>query len=305
MDEPYAARVLMTIAEAITRVPEVVDAGENTIKTYIYRLRFLLRHLGNCTIEQLDASAFKRLRELAMADEKSPATIESSIKHCSQVFAKLGFQVDTGKPLRVPPPAPEAIPLEHLDAAIPYMQPWLRAVVALGYVTGLRRKDLLRQDFKAIGTSLTVQANKTGKTHRFPIPGWVQRQTQAAGKILKCPRAQARHLKAATTAAGVPYFHLQDLRITSAHTWNRLEHGLGPLILGHSLPGWSGATAFYLNSHDILFERIHDFPAPPSLLTDEEKDEIAQRSAKLSRAISRLTSSKLETLLQVAEGLAS
>lgn len=56
--------------------------------------------------------------------------------------------------------------------------------------------------------------------------------------------------------------------------------------------------------HEGLFSRIADFPAPPSLLTAEECCREQARLERLRRTIDRLTSAKLETLIQVAEGLA-
>nr|ADY57881.1 integrase family protein [Rubinisphaera brasiliensis DSM 5305] len=278
--------------------------SESTYKTLRVRVNFLIRHGGNVQISRMGPDYMESVRKAAVEAGYSPTTIENSIANVSQVLTKLGYAVEAGERLRIPPPEVSVVPLKDFDATLQQMPPYLRAICSLAYVTGLRINDIRKLDLGAIRERLSVRASKTQKVHQFPIPPWCLRQLQAAGDVPRDQHTLYRHQKKACKAAGVDYYTFHDLRVLSANTWNSLAMGLGPLILGNSLPGWSKATAHYLNAHDALFERIADFPPPPSLLSVKERCAEKARKQKLRAAIERLSSKKLETLLQVAEGLA-
>ena len=290
----------MLLSDLSNAVDTLCDASAVTIAGYRHRIAFVQRYAGDVKLQAID---FAAVRERALGNGKSPCTIENSIKQTVQMMRRAGVEAETGTPLKVPPPDPDVIPVSRLDRTMPHMPPWLRAHCALGYVTGLRRTDLMQLDPGSIGESLTVQASKTGKVHRFPIPAWCRR---VLGNV-RFPRdshTYYRAFRAACTAASVPYFSSQDLRRLAANTWESVQPGLGPLVLGHALPGWSAATPFYLRPHDALFRRIDDFPPLPSLLTDEERDRRNAIRVQLDRVIESIPPHKIETLLQVAQGLA-
>lgn len=281
---------------------------QRTIDTYRRRVAYLVKYLGNCDVTSLDSSALDRLRELAIAAGDKPVTIENSISQAAIVFRRAGCDIDQGIALEVPPPNPRLITLDTFDRALQKMPEWLKAFCCLAYATGLRRDDLRGlENLHLISGHMTVRADKTEKQLRYPIPIWCERQIRKAG-IRQFPLDEHtiyRNLRRACEEANVEYFTPQDLRVFSADTWDEVETGLGTLILNHSLAGWSRSTASYLTICRPLFKNLYKFPAPPSMLTVQERSDAARKQTRLKHAVGRLSSDQLETLLTVAESMAS
>lgn len=294
----------MLLSQLLSAISGTLTCGPRAIAGYRHRIAFILRHGGDVPIEAINAEYCRKIRDSAKLTH-SATTIENSIKILASLVAASGSpKPSTGKPLKRPVPDPQAVPFNDFSAAVKASSGWLRAFLALAYVTGLRRSDLQRISPATIQDCLTVGAAKTGKTHRFPIPSWCQRQFREIERFPHDPHCIYTAIQNACKSASVPYFTPQQIRRLSARTWQRVSPGLGPLILGHSLPGWSAATPYYLDPHAVLFDRICDFPPIECLLTVEERCEIQSRRERLRRTIDRLTERQAETLLTVAESMA-
>lgn len=292
----------MQLSDLLVTVIPNLTCRERTKAGYRHRVNFLIRYGSDITLTEFDEAFCQAVRNRAIEAGRSAVTIENSINNVASLLKRLGHPAKTGKPLRRLPPNPTVITIDHLNRAIPCMCDWLRCFCTLAYVTGLRRDDLRAIDLASIGDSLKIRASKTGKWQRFPIPQWARR-TITVDRFPADTHTIYRNLRIACDAANVPYFTPQNIRVLSARTWEKVSHGLGPVILGHSLPGWSSATPYYLDPCDVLFDRIHDFPALDSLLTVKERCEKQARRERIIRIIDRLDAKKQVALLDVAEGL--
>jgi len=294
----------MQLSSLLDVMADSLSCSPVTIRGYRHRINFLIRHAGDIDLSTVTPEYFKAVRKSASDENIAASTIEASISQVFSLISRAGFRVDTGQPLKVPPPHVVFADPGHVDQAALHGSGWVPCFLSLAYVTGLRRSDLQSIRPSSLGDSLIRKANKTQKIQRFPLPKWCQRQCQKIDRFPRDEHAIYDGILAACRAAKVPYFTPQQIRRLSARTWERVQPGLGPLILGNSLPGWNDATRYYLDPFEGLFNRVCDFPPLPSLLTTEEKCAAESRRQRLIRTIERLTAEKQQTLLTVAEGLA-
>lgn len=292
----------MQLSKLFAEIQATLTCAKSTKNCYKYRINYLIKHGGDIAIRCINESYFNTVRSSAKAAGNSSRTIENSIKDVVLLLKRIGHIVDKGTTLKLSVSPAKIITLKQFDAALLEMPDWLKTFCAINYATGLRRNDIRSLDLSGIGDELTLIANKTSKLHRFPIPKWCQRAIEV-DNFPKDENTFYRHLKKSCKSAGVPYFTPKNIRVLSARTWDKVSRGLGPLVLGHSLPGWSAATPFYLDASEPLFDRSCDFPASPSLLTTKERCAETARRERIIRLIDRLDAKKQETILTVAEGL--
>jgi integrase len=187
--------------------------------------------------------------------------------------------------------------LSDVDAVIAAAaDPWWRDSLSLAVVTGMRLSDL-EQVANMTGDSVTIVARKTGKRQTIPLPGRLA-ESLRGWKWGRCRKVVYRDLRGLCDAAGVARFTPQGLRRLSANLWERAHAGAGAVILGHAVPGWTGATAAYIDRSELLRIGLPRLRLPAWLSSGDDSGD------RLNLAMQRLTPEQRENLVAVAVAMA-
>lgn len=281
--------------------------SESTLDMYQRRLRFFARRLPEAGFDDITTADLNRIRREAKAEGLSPKTIENSINDLMHVLGRVGIEIDKGSPLRIPPPKPKIRTLDDFDALLRRLPPFWRAWCAVAYVTGLRKSDVYRVTIGEDETEIHLTAGKTEKTQRYPIPPWLRRAvTPFFGQSFARNDATLYDIFGrASKAAGVARWSPQQIRILSANQWEKAQTGLGPLILGQSLPGWSKSTVYYLDPCEPLFKHVDSLAIPEFLKDESDRDQAIWRERRFRQLLKQMSERDQESVLSIAEKFAS
>lgn len=266
----------MTLAESLADWLSRVSAKRATHRRYLYELKMFARFSGplqiGITVQDLDD-----WRQRAVTGGLSPRTVESVISSVRTLCRNAGNQLPLGTKLRIVRRAKPTPTFDEfcrvIDAACwrsgrdsEWWQRWL----LWAFCTGLRRGDLLSLTDEAVRDDmLIVSAEKTGKQQVIPLPA---RLPRGCGRFLRVGIKQLRHsLRVFCGRAGVPVFTPQGIRRLAAKEWERAHAGCGAVILGHAIPGWSNATASYLDGSDLLSLGLPRLRLPPCIADAERQ----------------------------------
>ncbi|MBR9804208.1 hypothetical protein GYB59_22050, partial [bacterium] len=186
------------------------------------------------------------------------------------------------------------------------LPPFWRAWSAVAYVTGLRKSDVYKVRLNDSDEEIQIEAGKTKKVQRYPIPPWLRRAIAPCSGESLCRNDTTLYdvFGRYSKAAGVKRWSPQQIRILSANQWEKAQTGLGPLILGQSLPGWGKSTVFYLDPCEPLFKHIDQLAIPECLKGEEERDKAVWRERRFQQLLKRMNEHDQESVLAIAERFA-
>lgn len=279
----------MTLRECLDSLFARTQLSPSTYKRYGYELTMFSRHGGKLTID-ITPELLDQWRRSARSGGLAPRTIESVLSSVRTLCRFAGHTVPVGQRLRFPrtikhtPTFPEFCQVIdatrwHSGKSAEWWQRWL----CWAYCTGLRRGDLFRltPDFIRDG-QIEIIAAKTGKRQGIPVPPRLQFD---ANQFLHVGIKQLRFaLRAFCASARVKPFTPQAIRRLSAKEWERAHAGCGAVILGHAIPGWSNATASYLDGSDLLRLGLPRLRLP-ALIADPQRE---QRETEIVALATRL-----------------
>lgn len=146
-----------------------------------------------------------------------------------------------------------------------------RALLFLGYWTGLRIGDLRRLTWASISVDrIEWSASKTGVPHVFPMTPEVQRHldmVRGLDAVYVVPVANGslrllrKELNRLCRLAGVEPFGLQMVRRASVTEWGCTTNDAGALIHGSGL----GVRDHYVNPLKVLTRAAQRFELPESM----------------------------------------
>jgi hypothetical protein len=242
-------------------------------KILIVNCRRFSRYLPEVEPERIDVESLQLFREKAMQDALSHVTIEKTVTDVCTVSKSItGKTLEPGKRLRQSKPTPKPVPIESIDAVFTVAGPWLRQWLVLTYWTGLRLQDSIAAQIRlpAIGTALTWKASKTGHSHQYPLPMWIQphlQVRQSLGAAYSRHWLQSlvyQHLEAACVAASVERFTPQQIRQRSITEWSRANATAGRLIHGCGI----GVLSHYIDPLSVLESAAPRVRVPAAMLGD-------------------------------------
>jgi integrase len=291
----------MVISDLIGSYCADRELCEASRRRFRYDLATWSRHDGPLLTGNISAETVAEWRHNAKAHGLSVRTIESVISGVVSLLKHGGIELSAGRKLRFVPSPPDVPTLEEFDRLIVAAGVWHRRWLAFAYATGLRLGDIEQQSPDR-PSEIDVRATKTRKRHVIPIPEPVRRLLDGAS--LNRPRRRLRkELYSLCDRANVRHIGPQQIRALSATEWERSRPGAGAVILGHSLPGWSAATHYYLDPSQQLRLALPAFRLPPSLLTDDERAAAAQREQEVVSIYRHLPEQQQETAVSVLRAM--
>ena len=297
-----------------------------------------LRHLANfwrkCggaeAVEQITPDALDAFRKTALADGKSPNTIETAIGDLVSACNKMGRPIASkGNRLRRRPPAARQPTIEEFGRAYACCDAarwpgvnqsggeWLgspgdfwRTFFALGYLTAARLTDLLTLTWDAVHPDrIAWTAGKTSKQHAIPTNHVFRRildkarQESGSGRILcvalMARKAMRESLRTICKAAGVPTITAHQIRRLSITQWGCTGGDAGMIVHGQSL----GMRMNYYAQFSILSNYLPRLRIPDQMLTPAERDAKTLPLAELSEVCSRLTPERIRDLARMGAAL--
>ncbi len=260
-----------------------------TKRRYGYELA-IYRRLGGVDSALISGSDLDAWRQRAVKGGLSPRTIESVVSSVRTLCRFAGNDLPIGAKLRIvrrmkPTPtfAEFCRVIESATWRSGHNAEWWQRWLCWAYCTGLRRADLLALRSDSIRDDvLILQAEKTGKQQVIPLPA---RLPRGFGRFLHVGVKQLRFaLRVFCGRAGVAPFTPQAIRRLSAKEWERSHAGCGAVILGHAIPGWSSATASYLDGSELLSLGLPRLRLP-TCIADPERQ---QRESEIVALATRL-----------------
>jgi len=279
------------------------DLAPRTHQNMRQKLRCWALHAGEIRIRCITTETFETFRSAAAAAGLAPFTIQTTLdcvlvvlRHCgprqSGVPHGRGLIPAVpypGRRLRLeiePKPAPT---LDDLSAVYRVADKSKRPLHGLGpalfwrsflpwlYNTGLRSRDARLQEWTVINWDekfVVCRASKTRKKHRLPINRTLARHLKRisaeSGPIFPFARTAfylQGQLDELCAQADVTRFTFQAVRRRTGIEFDKLSHGAGSLILGHTLPrGESTTFASYIPSLEILRPLADRLPQPAAFL---------------------------------------
>jgi hypothetical protein len=171
------------------------------------------------------------------------------------VLCRSAGNVSLKQCVRALPPTPKPTPLHAIDSIWLHLPQWCRVWLAVAYWTGLRLGDSIRATIQlpAAGEYLTIQAEKTGKKHTYPVPVWLKKIDCSDGMKLKRNTDYFRHLiwdtlEQACLTCGVPVVMPQQIRQRSVNEWSKANATAGAIIHGSGL----GVMTHYIDPLTVL-----------------------------------------------------
>lgn len=273
---------------------------------YRHELAIWRRLGGGANPDNIDVSGWQRA---ALAAGLQTRTINSVCASVLLLANNVGGASLTWQPLPVrvqPKHTPTLADLDRLlmtaEHAARRPPAWWQRLIAFAYATGVRRADLLRADVRqVIDGEFAFTAGKTEKRQTIPLPLAVRRLLPDGGYICRVGiKPLRRVLREWCDRAGVERITPQSIRRLSAREWERAHAGAGAVILGHDVPGWTRATAAYIDRADILRAGLPRLRLPASLMDASGADDLEQLTAELKR----LTDSQRATVKEVVSAMA-
>lgn len=296
----------MTLTDLLTSWIARRQLRPATKARFRHELAMWRRLGGDENPTETDVSAWQ---QRAIADGLRPRTINSVCASVSLLAKNVGGASLAWQPLPVriqPKHTPTVADLDRLLAtaqrAARRSAEWWQRLLCVAYATGVRRSDLLRLDVsQVVDGELSIVAGKTEKRQVIPIPPAVLRLLPASGHICRVGIKPLRRVLCEwCQRAGVQTITPQAIRRLSAREWERAHAGAGAVILGHDVPGWTRATAAYIDRADLLRAGLSRLRLPASLMDATAADDIENLTAE----IKRLTDQQRETVKEVVSAMA-
>lgn len=106
----------------------------------------------------------------------SPSTIRGTLKDIRTLMrdSECGIKCPV---VKVPDPEPEPTPLDDLSTIWPHCPAWLQQHLAITFHCCFRLADVIRLQIEGVPAdckTIRLVANKTRKTHLFPVPNWIR-----------------------------------------------------------------------------------------------------------------------------------
>lgn len=274
----------LTLREAYQQfyLSECVDLGAGTRSRYHFELLRWERHTTNPDVRQITKATANEFRQHCLDLGYSRSSIESTLSVVRRILRITAEADDSpltsipilGRSLKQPQPNPRALTLEQMAdlyrvahvttwPKFPGLSPavFWRCFDVVAFCTGLRLYDLMRSlNWRDVTDStLTCQAKKTGKLHRFPMHPVLARHLEVLkplqsidGRILplsRSPHLVRRELRLRSNAACItPAITPKHLRQNAGTHWESAEGGAGGKVLGHSL----GVSDRYISIPRVL-----------------------------------------------------
>ena len=182
---------------------------------------------------------------------------------------------------------------------------WLRAFLVFAFFTGMRLRDLRTVTWAAVDRD-EWQASKTAKQHQYPACDIVRRHLEplrASGDERVFPfsvcqeRLLRRELK---SISGNSELTPQAIRRCSITQWSVASPDAGRLIHGVDI----GILKHYLDVRRVLSAALPRLQWPVAFLTDSERDQREQATARILSLAQRLPVERLDDLERVATAFA-
>lgn len=321
----------------IMRLTDAIPSSgiaQRTAQKLRHTITFWIKHGGSENPREISTAMCESVRAAASSEHLSATTIERSISDILTLCHYAGCHVEAGRRLRLRVKCKSVPLLESIgrlyDVAEQCNWPsrlrgadwrwmnltsenrlnWLRGFIALGLWTGLRASDLLKLEWSAIEDErIVIEASKTGKEHRFPLPS-----------ILKGLIEPLRALNRATVlgvgehtlhlirdeltrlcgVAGIAQIGPQALRRASITTWATVSPEAGRIVHGTGL----GVLAHYYDGEQILRAAMDRFPWPSQMLPPELRDARQREQSELLSVLSRLPADRVGDVLRIARAFA-
>ena len=195
-------------------------------------------------------------RQACVALKLSTDTIEKTITDVSTIVKHVcGSLPDAGKRLKRKRPDPNPVPIEDLDAMFFASPIWLQKWIAIDYWTGARLADSVKLFLllDAPRDVVTLNAEKTGLRHQWPVPPWLATWMRPIESPIKKPTLYFRKVLSSAIAqacsdAGVTAVTAKQFRQRSITEWTRANATAGAIVHGSGL----GVMAHYLDPLSVL-----------------------------------------------------
>lgn len=300
-------------------------ATKPTRQKMCHELNRFEKYVGDLPAEEVTRDTFDKFRRLAMFDDLSPHTIETTIGTVLTIlrFAELYDLIDRaprkGEPLRrmrnrkfVPSVGDIDVMYRRADLTewpkLPKSGDFWRAFLVVSYFTGLRFGDIFRLGWDDVkDDAIVFQASKTGKVHTFPMHPVLRAHLETMrvfatvfdhGRVL--PAAACNHLvrrELARMSEELPKkVGPQALRRLAGTEWQKARWGAGQLLLGHSL----GVSDFYLCVPQLLREALEDLKIPPAFV-EGANGKATKPESDLERRFSHLSAEQRDLALSMLD----
>lgn len=283
-----------------------------TVRRFRYELNIWRRCGGPEAGERIDISAWQTAANRAGLRPRTVNSVASTVALLCR-YGKVPCDSFSALPVRIDPkPTPTLNDLNRLittaEPAAERSADWWKRWLSVAYCTGLRRADLLAFTVaQIIDGELAITAGKTGKRQVIPLPAGVISLLPSGGDITSSQRPLhvgvkqlLRTLREWSGRAGLaPAVTPQALRRLSAREWERAHAGCGAVILGHDIPGWSKATAAYIDRADLLRAGLPRLRLPAHLGSDTEREQ----EQRLTTAFRRLSKDQRGSVCDVVNAM--
>jgi integrase len=286
------------------------------------RLRYSVNRWGKIHSGEMDEDSFGRFRQGCLQKGLSPHSAEQTVRDIGYLLRHAGIVVDTGRPLRRPPPDPQVPALSEVGKCFANASvtrwplrsdkdDWWRCFWSLGLWTALRIRDILDLRWDAIhGNILRHSPKKTlrfGLRQEIPLHEAVLRCLRAMsqdGEYIFSPRFAMKQLRREIDrqckAAQAGHITPHDLRRAGITMWTIAHPEAGRLIHGC---GKKDVMRHYLSPLRILENAAPRCSLPAEMLTEEERKRAEQDEHQLITRFRQADPSQKELMLAICQKL--
>lgn len=302
----------------------------DTARNNLYRLSRWSRFSGDPDISQIGAETFAAYRDAIAREKLSADTAESDIGavlHALRMCKRFGLIAEVpwaGMRLKKRS-TPKWVPTvdqigqcyahAHVAQWPQYMDPgqFWRTFYVVQLWSGLRRNDTLfrlKREMCAVD-AIRCQAQKTGRTHIFPMHSLVWRHlkampdTERVFQVGKCLKQVRRELDRISKSAGVePCVQPQAMRRASITLWEECA-GAGRIIHGCAADVVSNHYLAVRKPPRQLLDGVERFIWPDEMLTDDDRQRERFGTRQFLRTWKKLSEKDRETVRTIAERMVS
>ena len=284
----------MTVRDALAAYRGYApDLRDTTLRKMTYEVNRWERLAAATRLADITLPVFSHFRARALESGLAPDSIETNIDtvHLLMVTCKSLTLFDgdipaKGRRLKKKRPKPEPVTNEEISKLVAVINGrrcrwpdversdlWWRSWMANGLWTGLRFEDLtwLLSPTDFLPDRISIDAEKTGKPHVFPLPGFIRENVyhvhHPAGRSPKILRAQLKEL---CEQAGIRPLVPQNFRQGAVTMWTTASEAAGKIIHGCGLPS---VMRHYVDPLPVLQEAMPrvDWPEELNLSPDRPR----------------------------------